>query len=96
MDDIIKVIDSLEYKIESLLKEKQDLHEKCKQLEEDLTLAHQQGTILKTEITNWEEQYQALKLAKSMLGSNENKTEAKLKINSLIREIDLCITQLSE
>jgi len=31
-----------------------------------------------------------------MLGSTEFKTETKLKLNSLIREIDQCIVQLSE
>ena len=43
----------------------------------------------------WEEKYQALKMANSMLGSNTNKTEAKLKINTLIRVLDDCIAQLS-
>ena len=96
MNDIIKVIDSLESKIESLLQEKQRLQEKCKQLEETVSLANQKQLALEQQITNWEEQYQALKLAKSMLGSNEDIKEAKLKINTLIREIDLCITQLAE
>jgi hypothetical protein len=31
-----------------------------------------------------------------MLGSNKHKRETKLKINELVREIDKCITQLSE
>ena len=37
-----------------------------------------------------------LKLANSMLGSNEFKRDTKLKINTLVREIDKCIIQLSE
>lgn len=44
----------------------------------------------------WEEKYESLKLAESMLGSETNKREAKLKINALIRELDHCIVQLSE
>jgi len=47
-------------------------------------------------VSEWEEKYNSLKLANSMLGSNTNKTEAKLKINTLIRELDHCITQLAE
>jgi hypothetical protein len=35
-------------------------------------------------------------MAKTILGSDENKRETKLKINTLIREIDHCIAQLSE
>ncbi len=47
-------------------------------------------------LLNWEEKYESLKIANSMLGSEENKRETKLKINALIREIDHCIVQLSE
>ena len=39
---------------------------------------------------------QNLKAANAMLGSTEFKLETKLKLNSLIREIDQCIVQLSE
>jgi len=31
-----------------------------------------------------------------MLGSSTDKTEAKLKINTLIRELDVCIAHLAE
>jgi chromosome segregation ATPase len=41
-------------------------------------------------------QYETLKIANSLLGSDENKRDTKLKINSLIREIDYCIAQLSD
>jgi len=42
-----------------------------------------------------QQKYQALKLAQALLGSDETKTEAKLKIGRLIREIEQCIVQLS-
>jgi len=41
-------------------------------------------------------QLDTLKMVNSLLGSEENKRETKLKINSLIREIDYCIAQLSD
>ena len=41
-------------------------------------------------------QYDTLKIANSLLGSDDNKRDTKLKINSLIREIDYCIAQLSD
>ena len=43
-----------------------------------------------------QQKYQALKLAQALLGSDETKTEAKLKIGRLIREIEQCIVQLSQ
>ncbi len=43
-----------------------------------------------------EEKYKTLKIAKTIEGSKEDRRETKLKINALIREVDLCISQLSE
>jgi len=44
----------------------------------------------------YEQKYEALKVTQALLGSDEKRTEAKLKINSLIREIEQCIVQLSQ
>ena len=57
------------------------------------------ATIIQTqsqEIEALKKQYETLKLANALLGSEENKRDTKLKINSLIREIDYCIAQLSD
>ena len=48
------------------------------------------------ELSSWVEKYESLKVANSLLGSDENNKETKLKINALIRDIDHCIAQLSE
>ena len=41
-------------------------------------------------------EFESLKMANSLLGSVDYKRDTKLKINSLIREIDYCIAQLSD
>lgn len=48
------------------------------------------------EIESLKARYETLRIANSLLGSDENKKDTKLKINSLIREIDYCIAQLSD
>ena len=48
------------------------------------------------EIAELKDNIDNLKMVNSLLGSEENKRETKLKINSLIREIDYCIAQLSD
>ena len=48
------------------------------------------------EIEDLKKKYETLKLANTLLGSEENKRDTKIKINSLIREIDYCIAQLSD
>jgi hypothetical protein len=47
-------------------------------------------------IETCEEKYKSLKIANTILGSNNNTKDTKLEINSLIREIDYCISQLTE
>ena len=57
------------------------------------------ATLIQTqsqEIEALKSQYETLKVANSLLGSDDNKRDTKLKINSLIREIDYCIAQLSD
>ena len=96
MGELIKIVDSLENKISKLLHKLEVLNDANKQLEKELmNIKSSQENTNKT-VSEWEEKYNSLKLANSMLGSNTNKTEAKLKINTLIRELDHCIAQLSE
>ena len=43
-----------------------------------------------------EEKYKSLKIANTILGSNNGTKDTKLEINSLIREIDYCISQIAD
>ncbi len=72
------------------------LHQTNLKLEKELVSVKNEKEGIRNSVLEWEEKYNSLKLASSMLGSNTNKTEAKLKINTLIRELDHCIAQLSE
>lgn len=96
MSEMIEIVDSLEDKIGKLLenlKFQQDINQ---QLKDELSRSKNINKDLELSVNKWKDKYESLKLANSMIGSNENKTEAKLKINTLIRELDECITQLSE
>ena len=96
MSELVKIVDSLENKISKLLHKMELLHQTNTKLENELGSMRNEYDTTKNSISEWEERYNSLKLANSMLGSNTNKTEAKLKINTLIRELDHCIAQLSE
>lgn len=65
-------------------------------LNEELEVSKQEIFSQRKHIANWEEKYEALKMANTILGSDDNKRETKLKINALIRDIDHCIGQLSD
>jgi len=96
MSELVKIVDSLENKISKLLHKLELLQQTNINLENELVATRNNKDSSQKLVSEWEEKYNSLKLANSMLGSNTNKTEAKLKINTLIRELDHCITQLAE
>lgn len=96
MSKIEDIVDSLENKISKVLHKQEVLKQTNLKLSEELS-KHQQKIIQQQEeLSSWVEKYESLKIANSMLGSDENKRETKLKINTLIKDIDHCIAQLSE
>ena len=96
MSNIESVVDSLENRISKVLHKIEVLKQNNAKLQGDLEAAQQKMIQQEGIISSWEEKYESLKFANSILGSDESKREAKLKINGLIREIDHCISQLSE
>ncbi len=96
MGELIQIVDSLENRISKLLHKLEVLRRANEDLENELISLRSVHQKADRTVMDWEEKYNSLKLANSMLGSNTNKTEAKLKINTLIRELDHCISQLSE
>ena len=96
MSEIAEIIDTLENRIIKLFGKIDALEENIKVLNQELTqtaLVVQKKT---DDINALKTQYESLKITNSLLGSDENKRDTKLKINSLIREIDYCIAQLSD
>ncbi len=96
MSELVQIVDSLENKISKLLHKMELLQQANSKLENELMAVKSDRDSTLDSVAEWQEKYNSLKLANSMLGSNTNKTEAKLKINTLIRELDYCIAQLSE
>ncbi len=96
MSAIAEIIDTLESKIEKLFTKMKGLEKNNQDLKNELTKT---ASIIQTqsqEIEALKTQYETLKVANTLLGSDDNKRDTKLKINSIIREIDYCIAQLSD
>ena len=96
MSEIVEIIDTLEGRLKKLVEKIDFLEKTTTQLSVDLQKATQTIQFQSNEMERLKKQYDTLKIANSLLGSEENKRETKLKINSLIREIDYCIAQLAE
>ncbi len=96
MNVILKEADLLEIKLkvliekyEFLLEENEILNQSVNKLQSELKSKNQIIAQVNKEMSY-------LKIAKTMEGSSEDTKSVKLKINTLIREIDQCIVQLSE
>ncbi|RZJ30090.1 MAG: hypothetical protein EOO48_05870 [Flavobacterium sp.] len=96
MSEIAGIIDTLESRIEKLFQKINSLESQIVDLKKDLSTAETATKKQSDELTSVKTAYENLKLANSLLGSEENKRDTKLKINSLIREIDYCIAQLAD
>lgn len=95
MSDFVSLVTSLEDKLKRLLDKLESVQNDNEQLSIELKDLKERHKSMNQELNDWEDQYNALKLANSMLGSDKNTTEAKLKINTLIKELDQCIGSLS-
>ena len=96
MSSIIQVVNVFEDKLTVLLENYSFLKEENELLLQKIAALENQITEEKQFYNEIEKKYQSLKIAKTIEGSKEDKRDTKLKINALIREIDTCITQLSE
>ena len=86
----------LESKIIVLLNKLKENHLEIKTLKDKNLLFELQKKELEDQIKSFKEENKSLKIANNLLGSNEGKTQTKAKINSLIKEVDYCISQLTE
>jgi FtsZ-binding cell division protein ZapB len=88
--------DVLEERIVQLLNKLKENHLLINKLQTENQQFSQESTSLKTQISELKRENESLKMANSLLGSKESKAITKRKINSLIREVDFCIHQLSD
>jgi len=90
-----EVVNFLEDKISKLIDAYKDIQEELVNTQNALKKQQFQNESINQEMEVLKEKYKALKNANALLGSDEHKKETKHKINALIREIDMCIAQLS-
>ncbi|MEN8185557.1 MAG: hypothetical protein ABFR05_00360 [Bacteroidota bacterium] len=96
MSDLVQIVDLLENKVSKLLLKLDTLQQ------ENINLMQQcenfKGKVNNQQqvINDLQHKQESLKIANTIVGSKGDKHVTKLKINTLIREIDRCIIQLSD
>ncbi|MFY9244020.1 MAG: hypothetical protein WAO74_13450 [Polaribacter sp.] len=96
MSNTLEAIHLLEEKLQNLISNYEFLKKENQILLQNNTSLQIQLLENKQVLANQKKEFDLLKIAKTIEGSSTNTKDTKLKINSLIREIDKCIVQLQE
>ncbi len=96
MNNVLQKVDLLEDKLTKLILRQEQLLDKNRVLQESEQLLQAKVTEKNNFIKGLEEKQESLKVANAIVGSKEDKHLTKIKINTLIRDIDKCIVQLSQ
>ncbi len=96
MKKIQDLLFDLEKKVESSLTELSKLKNEKNDLFDKNQILVNEKNELNEEFRLLDERFKALKIANTISGSENNINETRSEIDSLIREIDICISQLSD
>ncbi len=96
MNKLFEIVNDLEAKLSKILSKYAILQQENLKLLQQKNNLQQQLSKQQEVIGSLEKKYESLRVANTIVGSKEDKHATKLKINTLIREIDKCIVQLSD
>ncbi len=96
MNKLFEIVNHLEAKLSKILGQYTILQQENLKLLQQKNNFQQQLSKKQDVIDTLEKKYESLRVANTIVGSKEDKHATKLKINTLIREIDKCIVQLSD
>ena len=96
MKKIQGLLIDLEKKIQYSIAELSRLKEQKNDLLDKNQILSNEKNELNVELRLLDEKFKALKIANTISGSENNINETRGEIDSLIREIDICISQLSD
>lgn len=84
----------LEQKLYRLVGAYQNIKKKKKTLEEEIEALKQNLRASRAEILRLNDETEKLKVANALLGDTEHRRLMKLRVNKLIKELDVCIAQV--
>jgi chromosome segregation ATPase len=96
MNKLFEIVNNLEAKLSKILAQSTMLQQENLKILQQRNNLQQQLAKQQEVIDALEKKYESLRVANTIVGSKEDKHATKLKINTLIREIDKCIVQLSD
>ncbi len=89
-------IENLKAKIVDIISIYEDLKKTNTLLEEDNSNLTKKIQLKDYEISELQQKYETLKIAKTLTSSSKDSHDAKIKINKIVREIDKCVGLLNK
>lgn len=96
MSEFAQLLVNVDNKLEAFIIAHQQLRIENKCLRKDLEALKVQLSEKKQQLESLQNQLEKQRMASAISGSDNYKHETKIKINTLVREIDNCIMQLSK
>ena len=96
MRNVDSIVESLELKIVKVLAHLDALKTENERLKLEIAALKEKAKAQRAALDKKDADLEALRIASSMLGSNDDKRASKLKINALIRDINDCLASLSD
>ena len=96
MGNVESTVNSINSKIDKIFEKISQLEIENSSLINELNTLSELNNDKNIELKEKKYELEAIKIANSMLGSNDDKRSSKLKINALIRDINDCIASLTE
>lgn len=96
MRNVESIVESIELKIVKVLAHLDALKSENQRLKLESAAQKEKAEAQRAALDKKEADLEALRIASSMLGSNDDKRASKLKINALIRDINDCLASLSD
>ena len=93
--DQIEILGTLRGRVKELMTALREEQERNSKLESELITLKAKNDQQEKFITELEHKYNNLKLAKVLTNGEEGVHDAKIKVNSIVREIDKCIALLN-
>lgn len=84
----------LEQKLYQLVGAYKDIKKEKESLQEEVEVLKQNLKSSRTEVLKLKDDNERLKVANAMLGDEEHRRLMKLRVNKLIKELDVCIAQV--
>lgn len=85
---------NLEQKLYQLVGAYKNINKERESLKEEIEALKESLKSSRSEVLKWKDENERLKVANALLGDEEHRRLMKLRVNKLIKELDVCIAQV--